>query len=456
MRISIQSLGCPKNFVDSEVICGYLWEKNYTLTNEIENSDVAIINTCSFIQPAVEESVDAILRAVRLKEEGKLQYIIVAGCLSQRYKQQDLLQSLPEVDAFIGVDEISRIAEIIKQLKKRNTIFQVHSSPCFIYDEKSPRFLLTPRHYAYLKIAEGCNNGCTYCLIPSIKGRYRSRTIESVIAEAENLVSSYPLKEIILIAEDTTYYGTDLYGKPSLADLLQRLVQLVQEIEQTDQEKQGICIRILYTHPAHYDDRLIETIAQNSMICPYLDIPLQHISDAVLKRMNRKVGQKEIFALIKKLRDRIPGLTLRTTFITGFPGETDVDFQELYDFILEYRFEKIGVFPFYNETECSASRLSRHVPEKIKKDRLDKLMKLQQKIALEHQTAQIGMKMRILIDEVSGKNNKILVGRSCAEAPEIDGNIFVSKGNHQDIGKWVDVKITKAYPYHLEGEKICK
>jgi len=456
MRISIQSLGCPKNFVDSEVICGYLWEKNYTLTNEIEKSDVAIINTCSFIQPAVEESVDAILQAVRLKEEGKLQYIIVAGCLSQRYKQQDLLQSLPEVDAFIGVDEISRIAEIIKQLKKRNPIFQVHSNPCFIYDEKSPRFLLTPRHYAYLKIAEGCNNSCTYCLIPHIKGRYRSRTIESVIAEVENLVSSYPLKEIILIAEDTTYYGRDLYGKPSLADLLQRLVQLVQKIEKANQEKQGICIRILYTHPAHYDDRFIDTIAQNSMICPYLDIPLQHISDAVLKRMNRKVGQKEILALIKKLRDRIPGLTLRTTFITGFPGETDVDFQELYDFIQEYRFEKIGVFPFYNERECSASRLSRQVPEKIKKDRLDKLMKLQQKITLEHQTAQIGKKRRILIDEVSEKNKKILVGRSCAEAPEIDGNILVSKGNHQDIGEWVEVKITKAYPYHLEGEKICK
>jgi len=394
----------------------------------------------------VEESIDTILQASRLKEEGKLQYIIVAGCLSQRYKQQDLQQSLPEVDAFIGVDELSQVDKIISQLKGKKNVFQVHYNPCFIYDEKTPRFLLTPRHYAYIKIAEGCNNGCSYCLIPRIKGRYRSRTIESIVTEVQNLTVHYPLKEIIIIAEDSTYYGMDLYGKPSLTDLLKRLVQLP-----WDEDQQ---IRILYTHPAHYNDQLIDLIAQNSIICPYLDIPLQHISDAVLHRMNRKVFQRDILKLIKKLRNEIPGLTLRTTFIVGFPGETDADFQELYDFVREYRFERVGAFPFYNEPECPASKLPNHVSEKSKKARVDKLMKLQQKIALENQLLEVGKIKRVLIDELSQKRENTLLGRSCAEAPEIDGYIAVLKGERQDIGRWLDVKITRAYPYYLQGEKV--
>jgi ribosomal protein S12 methylthiotransferase len=448
MRVSIQSLGCPKNFVDSEIICGNLLDKNYTLTNEVENSDVAIINTCSFIQPAVEESIDSILQAAKLKNEGRLKYIIVAGCLPQRYQQQDLLKSLPEVDAFIGVDEISQIDKIIRKLDSEKALFQVNNHPCFIYDEHSPRFLLSPKHYAYLKIAEGCNNGCTYCLIPQIKGKYRSRTIESIITEINNLLKCYPLKEIILIAEDTTFYGMDNYGRYMLPILLQEIAKIPQ--------KKELKIRILYTHPAHYDDRLIEVISKNPMICPYLDMPLQHISDNILKRMNRKVCQKDILKLIKKLREKIPNLTIRTTFIVGFPGETEEDFQQLHDFIEKYRFEKIGIFPFYNEEECPASSFTGHVTAKIKAARLDTLMTLQQKISLELQTEQLGKIQRVLIDEISPKNKKIIIGRSCSDAPEIDGNISVLNGNQQDIGKWIDVKITRAYPYNLVGEKICK
>jgi ribosomal protein S12 methylthiotransferase len=448
MRISIQSLGCPKNFVDSEVICGYLLEKKYTLTNEVENSDVTIINTCSFIQPAVEESIDAILQAVRLKKEGKLKYIIVAGCLSQRYQKHELRKSLPEVDVFMGVDEISKINNIIENLHSENFLFQVNPKPCYIYDENSPRFLLTPKHYAYLKIAEGCNNGCAYCLIPKIKGRYRSRSIESIISEAKYLIKSYPLKEMILIAEDTTFYGMDNYDKYMLSDLLREMVKLTHEKE--------LKIRILYTHPAHYDDSLIETISQNSMICPYLDIPLQHISDNILQKMNRKICKKDILKLIERLRKKIPNLTIRTTFIVGFPGETEEDFQQLYEFIKEYRFEKVGVFPFYNEEGCPANKFSEQIPAKIKKERLDILMTLQQKISLELQTAQIGKVKRVLIDKISKKNKKILIGRSCGESPEIDGNISVLNGDYQDIGEWIDVKISRAYPYNLLGEKICK
>jgi ribosomal protein S12 methylthiotransferase len=448
MRISIQSLGCPKNFVDSEVICGYLLEKKYTLTNEVENSDVTIINTCSFIQPAVEESIDTILQAVRLKKEGKLKYIIVAGCLSQRYQKHELRKSLPEVDVFMGVDEISKINNIIENLHSENFLFQVNPKPCYIYDENSPRFLLTPKHYAYLKIAEGCNNGCAYCLIPKIKGRYRSRSIESIISEAKYLIKSYPLKEMILIAEDTTFYGMDNYDKYMLSDLLREMVKLTHEKE--------LKIRILYTHPAHYDDSLIETISQNSMICPYLDIPLQHISDNILQKMNRKICKKDILKLIERLRKKIPNLTIRTTFIVGFPGETEEDFQQLYEFIKEYRFEKVGVFPFYNEEGCPANKFSEQIPAKIKKERLDILMTLQQKISLELQTAQIGKVKRVLIDKISKKNKKILIGRSCGESPEIDGNISVLNGDYQDIGEWIDVKISRAYPYNLLGEKICK
>lgn len=446
MLVSIQSLGCPKNFVDSEVISGCLLEKNYTLTNQLEGSDIAIINTCSFIQPAVEESIDAILQASKLKEEGKLKYIIVAGCLSQRYSKQNLEQSLPEVDAFIGVDEINQVDQVIDKLGKNKKIFQVHANPFFIYSEESPRFLMTPGHYAFLKIAEGCNNGCTYCLIPQIKGRYRSRSIESVIAEIQNLKNNYPIKEIILIAEDTTYYGVDLYGKPSLSNLLKELVRLHWDDDQK--------IRILYTHPAHYDDQLIDIIAQNPLICPYLDIPLQHISDQILKRMNRKINKKEIITLLDKLRNKIPGLTLRTTFIVGFPGETEHDFQELYDFIGKFRFEKLGVFPFYNEPECTASKFSPKVATKTKKKRLDQLMKLQQKVAYEYQSKLVGKQIRVLIDEVSGKKKIVLLGRSCAEAPEIDGNISVLKGEPRDVGNWIKVMITRASPYHLEGEKV--
>lgn len=446
MRIFIQSLGCPKNLVDSEVICGFLWEGNYTLTNDLENCDIALINTCSFIQPAVEESLNAILQAGLLKQEGKIKSIIVAGCLSQRYKLEELAQSLPEVDAFIGIDEIASIRKIIQKVKTGENIFQVNYQPTFLANEKTPRFLMTPRHYAYLKIAEGCNNNCTYCLIPSIKGRYRSRSISSVFKEAQYLVDTYPLKEIILIAEDTTNYGIDLYGEPSLAKLLQTLARLNWPGENK--------IRILYTHPAHYDDELIDCLAENPMFCPYLDLPLQHISDSLLAKMNRKINQNDIRLLIKKLRTKIPNLTLRTTFMVGFPGETEDDFQELCDFVQEYQFEKVGVFPFYNEPGCLAYKFPEQVPKKIKKKRWKELMEIQQKIALTHQKKKIGKQMKVLIDEASEKEENILLGRSYAEAPEIDGNIAVSKGSNKDIGTWIDVKITEAYPYQLKGEKI--
>lgn len=448
MRVCIQSLGCPKNLVDSEVISGSLLKRNYTLTNDIDNCDISIINTCSFIQPAVEESIDAIIQAAELKKQGIVKYIVIAGCLPQRYIEKELKQALPEVDGFIGIDEITRIPEIMEQVLRRESPFQVNLKPCFLYDENSPRFLFTPNHYAYLKIAEGCNNACSYCLIPRIKGTYRSRTIESVFAEAQNLITSYPLKEIILIAEDTTYYGKDLYGKYALANLLQKLTHLKWPAENR--------IRILYTHPAHYDNSLINFLANNERICPYLDLPLQHISDSILQRMNRKVSKKDILTLIEKLRDKIPGLILRTTFIVGFPGETEAHFEELCSFIQDYQFEKVGVFPYYNEPDCPASKFDEQVTKKVKKMRLDTLMRIQQEIALKKQKVKIGKEIRVLIDGVSEKENNTLIGRSCAESPEIDGEILVFKGEKKDIGNWINVKINRAFPYHLEGDALKK
>jgi len=448
MRISIQSLGCPKNFLDSEVMCGYLLKEGHTITNEIKESDIAIINTCSFIQPAVEESVDSILQAARLKQEGRLRFLIVAGCLSQRYNQKDLHRSLPEVDAFIGVDEISKIGEIVSYLKNEEFLFQVNTKPSYLYNEKSPRLIMTPQHYAYLKISEGCNNSCSYCLIPKIKGRYRSRPIESIVLETKELISNYPIKEIIFIGEDTTYYGKDIYGKFALADLLENLGKIPWQDDQK--------IRIMYTHPAHFTEKLIDLIAKSSFIHPYLDIPFQHINDKILSRMNRKTGKKIILQLINKLRKKIPNLIIRTTFIVGFPGETEEIFQELHDFINEYRFERIGVFPYYNEDTCKAASMDGQIAKKVKKNRVEKLMKLQQKIALKQQQERIGKIFKVLIDKFSDKDSSILLGRTYAEAPEIDGNIKVFKGDKDDIGKWIKVKMKKAYPYQLIGEKITK
>ena len=448
MRISIQSLGCPKNFVDSEVIAGFLLKNNYSLTNDVENCDIVLINTCSFIEPAVEESVDNILDAVNLKKEGKVQYVVVAGCLPQRYNRQELEKSLPEVDAFIGIDEVPLIADILSRVIRGEKTYQINPDPSYIYDENSPRFLFTPSHYAYIKIAEGCNNACAYCLIPHIKGRYRSRTVESIFLEAQNLVDRYPVKEIILLAEDTTYYGKDLYGVPSLVKLLERLTKLNWQAENR--------IRILYTHPAHYDVRLIDFLAENELFCPYLDIPLQHISDSILLRMKRRVVKKEIVELIEKLRKKIPNLTLRTTFIVGFPGETEADFQELCDFVEDYKLEKVGVFKYYNEPDCFASKYPEQVPEKVKNERLDILMTLQQKISLSHHEQKIGRKLKVLVDGFDEKRTNILTGRSCADAPEIDGNILILNRRKKNIGNWVTVEISKAYPYHLEGIIVDK
>jgi len=443
MRIGIKSLGCPKNFVDTEVICGKLREKGYKISEKINNSDIVIINTCSFIRDAVEESIEEILNLVKLKEEGKIKHLIVTGCLPQRYKDDNLNQEFPEVDAFLGVGDLLEIDEIVKSVLQGEQIYKVSPEPKFLYNHDTPRTILTPQHYAYIKISEGCQNNCSFCLIPKIRGYHRSRKMEDIIEEVKLISEKQNLSEIILIGQDTTLYGIDLYGEYKLDELLKKLSLL--ELNNLK------WIRFLYTHPNHYNDELIEVIANYPKICPYLDLPLQHISDKILKRMNRPVKKSFVISLINKLRDRIPNLTVRTTFMVGFPGETDKDFEELLSFVKEFRFERLGGFIFSQEEGTPAYDFSQQIPMRIKKERLKELMLTQQSISEEINSSYIGKEIEVLIDEIKSGKTKIAIGRTRADAPEIDGKVVV-KTDKVQVGKFAKVKVTKASEYDLVGE----
>jgi len=443
MKIGIKSLGCPKNFVDTEVICGILRENGYQINGKIDNSDIVIINTCSFIRDAVEESIEEILNLVKLKKEGKIKHIIVTGCLPQRYKDDNLIQELPEVDAFLGTGDLLEIDKVIKNILQGEQSYKVSPKPNFLYNHNTPRTILTSQHYAYIKISEGCQNNCSYCLIPKLRGNHRSRKLEDIIEEVKMLSENQNLVEIILIGQDTTLYGTDLYGEYKLAELLKKLSLL-----KLNNLK---WIRLLYTHPVHYNDELIEVVASYPKICSYLDLPLQHISDKILRRMNRPIEKSKVISLINKLRDRIPNLTLRTTFIVGFPGETDKDFEELLSFVKDFRFERLGAFIFSREEGTPAYDFPRQIPMRIKKERLKELMLTQQSISKEINSSYIGKEVELLVDEIQSGIPKIAIGRTKGDAPEIDG-IVVIRGDEIQVGKFIKVKVTEASEYDLVGE----
>ena len=443
MRIGIKSLGCPKNLVDTEIICGILKEKGHQISGQINNSEIVIINTCSFIKDAVEESIEEILSLAKLKKEGKIKQIIVIGCLPQRYKDNNLSQELPEVDAFLGVGNLLEINDIVERVLQGEQIYKINSNPDFLYPKTALRTILTPKHYAYIKISEGCQNNCAYCLIPKIRGDYRSRKMEDIITEVKMLSEKQKLSEIILVGQDTTLYGIDLYGKYKLAELLKELSLL--------ELKELKWIRLLYTHPAHYNDELIEVIASYPRICPYLDLPLQHISDKILKKMNRPTSKKNIISLINKLRKKISNLTLRTTFMVGFPGETDQDFEELLNFVKEVKFERLGAFIFSKEEETPAHNFSHQIPKRIKKERLEKLMITQQKISKEINYSYLGKEMEVLVDEISSGKSKLAIGRTEANAPDIDGKVII-KTDKVRAGEFIKVNIMETSEYDLVGE----
>lgn len=445
--VGLISLGCPRNLVDSEVMLGLLKTRGFKVTEDFNKCDVAVVNTCSFIKEAKEESVGIILQLIALKKEKKLKAIIVAGCLPQRYAAE-LKDELREVDCFLGTSDFTKITDAVEQVLTGTRLSLVSKKHDFLYNHSHPRDFITPRHFVYVKLSEGCNNACSYCIIPQIRGHLRSREISSVLKEAKAISKRHKISEINLIGQDITLYGTDLYGEPRLDDLLRQLVKI----------KPAHWIRLLYTHPSHYTDGLIETIKNEPLICKYLDLPLQHINDRILKLMNRGTTKRQILLLLKRLRKEIPGLGLRTTFITGFPTETDAEFGELTDFIKDTGFERLGVFDYSAEEGTAAFNLKGQIPEKVRKERLDVIMKLQQEISREVNKKYLGKEMEVLVDEVSEPNrpngpNRLYICRTQHDAPEVDGNCFIRSGKHLKPGDFIKAKITDTLEYDLVGEE---
>lgn len=438
---AIISLGCSRNLVDSEVIAGQLKARGMKLRDIDDGADVCVVNTCAFIEPARKESVDAIMEIASLKKSGKVKKLVVCGCLPQLYKKR-LFKALPEADMVLGTSDFPDIGRLITRLTSGRRL-DISDKPTYLYDDASPRSRLTPGHYAYVKISEGCSNLCSYCIIPRLRGSLRSRRISSVVKEVESLARGGALREVNLVGQDTTVFGKDLYGEMSMPRLLTELSGLRNSVK---------WIRLLYTHPAHYTDEFIDAVALNGKVCKYLDLPVQHINDRILKAMNRRVTRKEITALIRKLRARIPGLVLRTSIIVGFPGETDREFRELLRFIRETGFERLGAFAYCRESGTAAGKMGAQVPEGVKLARLDELMSLQRGISAALNRSFVGRTVKVLIDEKEPASSGRFIGRTQGDAPEVDGNVYVS-GTGINAGEFLDVKITDALEYDLVGVK---
>ncbi|ADL68908.1 30S ribosomal protein S12 methylthiotransferase RimO [Thermoanaerobacterium thermosaccharolyticum] len=436
VNVGIISLGCAKNTVDSEKMLGIIKEKGYNIVNNENDADVLIINTCGFIESAKRESINYIIEMGKLKEK-RLKSLIAAGCLSERYKEE-LLSNLPELDAVIGTGDFLKISEIIEStLNGKRVLEYGHADE--LDDANSPRMLSTPKHYGYLKIAEGCNNKCSFCIIPKLRGHYRSVKIEDLVNEAK-IMAKNGVRELILIAQDTTKYGIDIYKKFMLPTLLR-------ELSKIDEIK---WIRILYAYPDSITDELIEEIRTNSKLLKYVDMPLQHSNNNVLKRMKRNTQKEKIEEIIDKLRT-ISGMVIRTTFIVGFPGETDTEFDDLKDFIKEKKFNKLGVFTYSREEDTEAYGMPNQVPEKIKQKRYNEIMLLQRNISLNNNKSLIGTELEIVIE---GYKDGLYYGRSYIDAPDIDGVTFVKSDRKLNIGDFVKVRISKAFDYDLMGELL--
>jgi len=434
--VCLVSLGCPKNLVDSEVILGLLSKEGYSLTTDPARAEIIIVNTCSFIQDATKEAIDTIFHLSHYKKEGCCHLLIVSGCLPQRYGKK-LEKELPEVDLFVGTGDFQHLPQILTQKRKKKSFL---SEPTFLYDEMTPRILSTPSFIAYLKIAEGCSKTCTFCTVPRIRGPYRSRSLQSVLEEAKSLANQ-GVKELILIAQDTTAYGEDLRDGTHLETLLKSLVKV-----------EGLrWIRMLYSYPKpdYFTEGLLELIIQEEKICPYFDLPIQHIDDTILKRMGRRSRSREIQNLLQKMKTFVPGVSLRSSLIVGFPGEKESQFKALLDFVEEIEFDHLGTFKYSSEEGTPASRLPDLIPESVKEERLRILMELQKKISLKKYQGMVGRKMEVLVEEPNSQRG-VLRGRLQTQAPEIDGCVFL-KGKARP-GDWVEARITQALPYDLVGE----
>ena len=455
-KVGMVSLGCAKNLVDAEIMLGSVLQHGMEITSCAEDADVLVINTCAFIDSAKEESIEAILEAQQERGLNKRsnQKLIVSGCMSQRFARE-LREEMPEVDAFIGLDQVSQLGEIIEKIVARpsrlrdpseatgtHALLFSRTRPIYIPDYNTPRFRLTPAHSAYVKIAEGCNHPCSFCVIPQMRGKHRSRTPQSVLAEIRGLVSE-GVREINLISQDTTYYGMDLWSakagprQPVDSTRGPTLATLLREIQEIDGD---FWIRLLYTHPAHWSDELIDTIAQCDKVARYIDIPLQHIDDSMLGRMRRETSRQHIEDLIQRLRAGIPGVTLRTTFIVGFPGETEAEFAGLLDFIRQTRFERLGIFKYSQEEGSRAAKMPAQIPVKIKNARYRIAMSIQREIAHEIARAKIGRELKLLVDQPH-------IARSEADAPDVDSRVILSK--EAAVGEFFRRKIVGSRGYDL-------
>lgn len=447
MKIGVVSLGCPKNLVDSETMLGLIHEEKYEITNDPSEAEIIIVNTCGFIESAKVESINTILQMAEYKKSGSCKYIIVTGCLSQRYAEE-LFNELPEADAIAGVEVYDEIGSIIKRVMNGERFIMLErSKPDVIYTSKEtflPRILTTPSYTAYLKIAEGCDNCCSYCAIPKIRGPYRSKPMEQVLKEAKALADN-GVKELIVVAQDTTRYGEDLPGgKLLLADLLKEL----NKIESLK------WIRVMYCYPNNFTDELIETFASLDKVCKYVDLPLQHASNRLLASMNRYDTREEVETLLAKLRKRIPGIVIRTTFIVGFPGETDADFEELKDFVERQRFENAGVFAYSQEEGTVAGAMPNQIPDEIKQERYHELMALQAQISEEIHKDTEGQTLEVLVEGIEEDGSGLHYGRSYREAPDIDGLVFIENPGDIKPGCFVKVNILQGFTYESVGERI--
>lgn len=446
MKILFCSLGCDKNLADTEAMLGLLVKNGYEITDDETQADVAVVNTCCFIHDAKQESVDSIVEFADLKAQKKLKALVVTGCLAQRYSEE-LLEEIPEIDVILGTSGCEDIVNAIQKAlegKVYTNLPDIHSPLC----ERKERVVTTGGHFAYLKIAEGCDKHCTYCIIPKIRGKYRSYPMESLIEQAKELVECNGVKEIILVAQETTVYGMDLYGEkrlPALLDALNRIDGLV-------------WIRILYCYPEEIDAALVEAIKRNKKVCHYLDLPIQHASDSILKRMGRRTTKKELEETIKYLRKEIPDICLRTTVISGFPGETQDDHEEIWHFINEFEFDRLGVFTYSREEDTPAYSMQPQISDDIKEERRNELMELQQEIAFENAEKHVGDRLLVMIEGRIYEDG-VYIGRTFMDSPNVDGYIFVKTDKELMTGDFIDVVVTQANEYDLIGEpedEYCK
>ncbi|MGI6684795.1 MAG: 30S ribosomal protein S12 methylthiotransferase RimO [Bacillota bacterium] len=433
--VALTSLGCSKNLVDSEIMLGILKDDNYILTKDFKKADIIIVNTCGFILPAKQESIDTILKMAKYKKVGRCQMLIVTGCLTQKYGKE-LKKEIPEIDEILGTSDFSRIGELVNARFKQPEA----QSSCNAPLAYAKRHLTTPKHTAYVKISEGCNNKCTYCLIPELRGNYQSRPMEEIVTEVRFLISQ-GVKEINLIAQDTTYYGLDLYGEEKLAELLEEI------------SKENIhWIRVFYCYPGRITQKFLDVIASHDNICNYLDIPLQHVDQKILKRMGRKETKESLERLIQKIRQSIPDISLRTTLMVGFPGETEEEFQTLLDFVQEQGFDWLGAFTYSQEEDTPAALFPDQIPEEIKEERFHRLMTLQHQISSENQKKWLGKTISVLIEGKSSDNPEYFMGRTEYQAPDVDGVVLIKSDSSLKAGDIVNVLVTDTDVYDLIGE----